>query len=137
MRIILSILYAPLIFLGFKYFEIDTSFFLTLKIFPLSMSIIVTFLILISYFKKDSMILKFAKRFTKIDISEEEKVYIHNSTLFWVFVSSVNIVIHIFMYLSTNIELWVFYSSVGWYGVFIVGAILQLLHRQFIFKKRQ
>jgi len=137
MRIILSILYAPLIFLGFKYFEIDTSFFLTLKVFPLSMSIIVTFLILLSYFKNDSMILKFAKRFTKIDISEEEKVYIHNSTLFWVFVSSVNVVIHIFMYLSTNIELWVFYSSIGWYGVFIVGAIFQLLHRQFIFKKRQ
>lgn len=135
MRVILSILYAPTIYFIFKYFDIDMAVLLTVKLFPLFMSVLVTVLILISYYKKNSMVLKFAKKYAKFEITKKEEDYIQKSTLFWVGVSFVNVLIHIYMYFQTNIELWVFYASIGWYGVFIVGAILQLLHRQFIFKK--
>ena len=137
LRIILSILYAPTIYFGFKYFDINMAILLTVKLFPLFMSVLVTVLILISYYKKNSMVLKFAKKYAKFEITKDEEDYIQKSTLFWVVVSFVNVLIHIYMYFQTNIELWVFYASIGWYSVFIIGGILQLAHRQFIFKKRK
>ena len=137
LRVVLSILYAPTIYFALKYFDINMAVLLTFKLFPLFMSVLVTVLILISYYKKSSMVLKFAKKYAKFEITKDEEDYIQRSTLFWVGVSSVNILVHIYMYFQTNIELWVFYASIGWYSVFILGAILQFAHRQFVFKKRE
>ena len=110
---------------------------LTFKLFPLFMSVLVTALILISYYRKSSMVLKFAQKYAKFKITKDEEDYIQKSTLFWVGVSGVNVLVHIYMYFQTNIELWVFYASIGWYSVFIIGGVLQLAHRQFVFKKRK
>ncbi len=136
MRIILSILYAPIILFTLRYYGVGMDDVLALKAFPLTMSIIVTFLLYLSYRKKDSMVLKFAKRFMKKEISIQEQKYIQDSTLYWVGVSFINIIIHFILFMSEDIVIWAFYSSIGWYGVFIVGGILQFLHRKFIFLKR-
>ncbi len=135
MRILLSILYAPIILFILHKFGVGMDDVLALKAFPLSMSIIVTFLIYLSYIKKDSMVLKYAKRFMKKEISREEERYIQRSTLYWVGVSSVNVIIHFFLFISDEVVIWAFYSSIGWYGVFIIGGFLQFLHRKFIFLK--
>jgi len=137
MRIILSILYAPIALFTLHRYSIDMNDVLVLKAFPLTMSIIVTFLIYLSYRKKDSMVLKFAKRFMKKEISEEEQEYIQKSTLYWVGVSFINVIIHFFLFMSDEVLTWAFYSSIGWYAVFIIGAILQFFHRKFIFLKDQ
>jgi len=136
MRIILSILYAPVILFTLHHCDIGINDVLALKAFPLAMSIIVTFLIYLSYVKKDSMILKFAKQFMKKEISQEEQTYIQKSTLYWVGISFINVIIHFILFMYDNIVLWAFYSSIAWYGVFIIGGILQFLHRKFIFLKR-
>lgn len=136
MRIILSILYAPIILFILHNFGVGMDDVIALKAFPLTMSIIVTFLIYLSYMKKDSMVLKYAKRFIKKEISAEEQRYIQRSTLYWVGISSVNVIIHFFLFIGDEVVIWAFYSSIGWYSVFIIGGILQFLHRKFIFLKR-
>ena len=136
MRIILSILYAPIILFTLHNFGLGMDDVIALKAFPLTMSIIVTFLIYLSYRKKDSMVLKYAKKFIKKEISEEEQKYIQKSTLYWVGVSFVNVLIHFVLFIGDEVVVWAFYSSIGWYGVFIVGGILQFLHRKFVFLKR-
>lgn len=136
MRIILSILYAPLIYFSLKYFNTKLDDALLLKAFPLIISSIITILIYISYIKKKSMILYFAKKFSKAEISEKEKEYIHNSTLFWVGISLINVIIHTIIFFDTNDHFWIFYSSIGWYFLFLIAGIFQFLHRKFVFLKR-
>lgn len=177
MNILISVIYAPMVFLSLGYFDIGlvslvvfflsiiwfviafqkdkkdalypslyiviagfTFFleeFLLLKAIPLLISIVITSLILISYINKNSIILYFAKRFSTNEISEKEQVYIHNSTLFWVGIASTNILCHSLIFISENIEFWVYYSSFGWYFVFIFGGVVQFLHRKYIFLKEK
>lgn len=136
MRILLSLIYAPLIFFLLKYYNTTLEDVLVLKAFPLALSSIITLLIFLSYMKKKSMILYFAKKFSKVAISEKEKEYIHNSTLFWIGVSLINVIIHFNIFTGTNSSFWVFYSSIGWYFLFICAGLIQFLHRKFVFLKR-
>ena len=135
MRVIFSMLYAPAIYFAFIYFDINMNILLTFKLFPLFMSFLVTGLILKSYYSNNSMVLQFANKLRKFNINIGDDEYIKKSTLFWVGVSSVNVLIHIYMYFQSNTELWVFYASIGWYSVFIAGGVLQLFHRHFIYSK--
>lgn len=175
MNILISLIYAPLVFLAIKYFNIEivsiilfissctwfsftvrksykeslypflyillslcTYFlkdFVVLKAMPLIISSIFTIIILISYLNKKSVILYFAKKFTKKEISQKEEEYIHKSTLFWIIISCINIYIHTLIFQSENISSWVLYSSFGWYFVFILAGLVQYLHRKFVFLK--
>lgn len=175
MNLVISILYAPLVFLCLRYFDITkVSFiifflslfwfllvykkgykeclypilyifisilafffkdFLILKAMPLIISSFITAFMLISYISRKSIILYFAKKFTKKEISPKEQEYIHKSTLFWFFVSLVNVIIHLFIFLYVSTKVWMFYSSLGWYFIFIFAGIFQFLHKKFIFSK--
>lgn len=136
MRFTLSLLYAPIVFLILRYYETPLDQVLLLKAFPLVLSSIITLLMLVSYIKKKSMILYFAQKFSKHKISQEEKEYIHNSTLYWLGVSLINVILHLIIFLDTHTIFWVFYSSFGWYLLFSFAGIFQYLHRRFIFLKR-
>ena len=135
MRLILSILYAPITLFILHNYGIGLDDVLALKAFPLSMSILVTFLIYLSYIKQDSMVLKYARKLTKKEISIQEQNYIQKSTLYWVGISTINVIIHLYLFLGDDVIVWAFYSSIGWYSVFILGGLLQYLHRKFIFLK--
>ena len=111
--------------------------FFVLKMMPLMISLFFTFFILLSYLKGQSIILYFAEKFSKHKISENEKAYIHHSTLFWFFVSVLNTLIHLMIFLDSNLNIWLYYSSFGWYFLFIFAGILQFLHRQFVFLRRE
>jgi len=136
MRILLSILYAPVIYFALKYFNTSLDDVLYLKAFPLILSSSITFLIFLSYLKKKSMIVYFAQKFSKKEISKQEKEYIHNSTLFWVGVSLINVIVHAFIFFDSNDNSWLFYSSIGWYFLFLFAGVFQFLHRKFVFLKR-
>jgi uncharacterized membrane protein len=175
MNIILSIIYAPIVLMSLRYFDIQTvsiyllffscvwllltlktpskeslypllyvvfslgayflDTFLVLKALPLSISIIITGIIAVSYINKQSLILYFAQRFSKHTIDEKEEEYIHHSTLFWILISCINIALHLTLLLSDNIDFWMYYSCCGWYLIFILGGIFQFLHRKLIFLK--
>ena len=137
MRIILSLIYAPIVFFSLRYYNTPLEDALMLKVFPLLLSSSITLLMILSYIKKKSMILSFAIKFSKKDISNDEKEYIHKSTIFWIIISSINVLIHLIIFINTNNStFWTFYSSIGWYILFIGAGVLQYLHRKFIFLKR-
>jgi len=107
--------------------------FLVLKIMPLLISSLFSLFILFSYLQRRSIILHFAEKFSKTPISEKEKEYIDRSTFFWFVLSVLNAAIHLIIFLDTNISIWLYYSSFGWYFLFIVAGIIQFLHRRYIF----
>lgn len=173
MNFIFSLLYAPLVFLSLRYFDIkivsiilffvsliwffllknkkefSTLFplfymlvaiiayfskaFLVLKIMPLLISTLFSLFILFSYLQRKSIILYFAEKFSRAAISAQEKEYIHNSTLFWFALSVINTAIHLTIFLDTNISFWLYYSSFGWYFLFIGAGVIQYVHRRYIF----
>lgn len=175
MNIILSLIYAPLVFLSLRYFDIQKVsiilfllssiwFFLTirkskkealypllyimisiiayilddfliLKAMPIIISITITTILLISYINKKSIILYFAKKLSKKEICKNEQEYIQKSTLFWIIISSINIILHSYVFINENINFWIYYSSIGWYFIFAFAGVLQFLHRKFIFLK--
>lgn len=110
--------------------------FAVLKVVPLLISSFITLFITISYIRNNSAILYFARKFARHRLSPEEEAYIHRSTLFWIGVSLVNVSIHLYAFLDERIDFWIYYSSIGWYAVFLAGGVLQYLHRRFVFARR-
>lgn len=110
--------------------------FLVLKFLPLLISLAFIFFLMASYFDNDSIIAHFARKIHKRALSEKEELYINRSTLFWIALAGMNILLHVSILLLKNDHYWIIYSSFGWYLVFIFGGIVQFLHRQFIFLKR-
>jgi len=127
-----QILY-PLLYIVIALLAFSLRNFALLKVLPLLISTFITLFIAISYLRNNSVILHFAKKYARHTLSEREKAYIHHATLFWVGVSLVNVLIHLYAFLGENMDFWIIYSSVGWYAVFLTGGILQYLHRRFIF----
>ncbi|ATB70705.1 hypothetical protein SJPD1_2611 [Sulfurospirillum diekertiae] len=110
--------------------------FLVLKFLPLLISLAFIFFLIASYFDNDSIILHFARKIHKRSLSVAEEAYVNRSTIFWIALASVNILLHVSILLLKNDHYWIMYSSFGWYLVFILGGIVQFLHRHFIFLKR-
>ncbi len=125
----------PLTYLAIAVLAFFLEDFLFFKSLPLIISSFITMIILSSYITKNSIILYFVKKFTKNDISVQEERYIYKSTVFWIFISLINVSIHIIMFVSEEIEFWVYYSSFGWYIIFIIAGIIQFLHRKFFTKR--
>ncbi len=136
MSLFISFLYPITLFFIIKYLGLNLDDMMVLKLLPLFVSVYVTLLIIISHIRKNSLIIKYAKRFSKQDLSEEEIIYIKKSTLFWIGISLINIVIHVGVLLHVNEYYWLTYTSVGWYSVFAFGGLLQYIHRKFVFLKR-
>ena len=177
MNLLWSLLYAPLVFLALKYFDIQvvsvllfvfsalwllslkkkkdltvlfplfymsiaviaffSQTFLALKIMPLIISSFFTLLILFSYLKGNSVIVYFATKFSKHTLDEKEKRYIHDSTLFWFGISLINTVIHLTIFMGSGLYFWIYYSSFGWYFLFLFAGLLQFLHRRYVFLRRK
>ena len=112
-------------------FFLNDSF--TLKLTPILFSSLISAFIFYSYLIKNSFIFLFLEKF-KINIEENEKDYIHKSTLFWFIFSIINIIIHGTVLYTNNEKLWMIYSSFGWYFIFLLAAVLQFLHRKLFFK---
>jgi len=127
----------PLFYMGVALFSFFSEELSILKLMPLLISTLFSLYLLWSYLEKKSLILYFAKKFTKGEISEREELYIHHSTLFWFIITLINIMIHLTIFLDTNLEFWLYYSSVGWYFLFISAGLLQFLHRQYVFLRRE
>lgn len=103
--------------------------FLFLKMLPLLISGLISIYILYSYISKNSFIFILLERLNK-NVEDEEKNYIHKSTLFWFYISLTNVLIHSFVLYSKELFFWTFYSSIGWYFLFIFAGIVQFVHRK-------
>jgi uncharacterized membrane protein len=134
MRLLLSTLYAPLILLILYYAQMPLEEVLYLKAVPMLLALFVTILMIHSYLGDNGLVLGIAKRLKK-DIDERESAYINASTKFWIGVALLNVVIHGYLFLGNDTMVWAGYSSVGWYLLFGVAALVQFIHRQTVFIK--
>ena len=125
----------PLFYMSVAIFAYMSEAFSVLKIMPLLISLFFSLLLLVSYLQERSLILYFANRFSRHTIGEEEQVYIQKSTLFWFFITLINVAVHTVAYLSDTIYFWLYYSSVGWYILFMLAGIVQFIHRKYCFLK--
>lgn len=120
------------ILISFLAYYLDS--FLVLKILPLLISVLISIFMFYSYFSKKSFIFTFLAKMNK-EVDEKEKLYIQKSTLFWSFASLINIILHIFVLTHEDISYWLYYSSFGWYLVFIITGIIQFIHKEFLAKE--
>src|SRR5574344_860765 len=97
-------------------FFVENSLFL--KITPSILAFIVTAFVLYSYLSKSSFVIYYIEKFKK-NLSNEDKIYLQNSTLFWFFVALTNLLLHIFIFYYNDILIWTIYLSFAWYFVFI------------------
>jgi hypothetical protein len=125
----------PLFYLGVSLLAYFLDNFLFLKILPLLISTLISTYILYSYITKNSFIFIFLEKFNK-KVGEDEKNYIHKSTLFWFFVSLSNVLIHSFVLYTKDMFYWTFYSSIGWYFLFIIAGVIQFVHKKIYFEGR-
>ncbi|MFK5976765.1 MAG: hypothetical protein QM493_09680 [Sulfurovum sp.] len=123
----------PLFYLIIALLAFFIQSFTLLKIMPFLISAFFSLFILVSYFQKKSIILYFAKKFSQNPISSKEAEYIYRSTLFWFGISLLNSILHLIIFFDENIDFWLYYSSIGWYFLFIFAGIFQFLHRKYFF----
>jgi hypothetical protein len=108
---------------------------LLLKLLPMILSLLITFFILYSYWTKNSFIFIFLNKINK-KVEADEKEYIQKSTLFWFFISLLNVIIHSYILYIQDIIYWTYYSSIGWYVLFIIAAVIQFGHKKIFFNRR-
>lgn len=125
----------PLFYLGISLLAYFLDDFLILKILPALISALISAFILYSYISKNSFIFIFLEKLNK-KIENDEKEYIQKSTLFWFLISFINVLIHCYIIYSENIDYWTFYSSIGWYILFILAGIIQFIHKKIYFDRK-
>jgi hypothetical protein len=126
----------PLFYLGISFLAYFLNDFLLLKLLPLLISGLISIFILYSYISKNSFIFIFLEKINK-KVEVDEKVYIQKSTLFWLFVSLTNVLIHSYILYIENIIYWTFYSSIGWYFLFIIAGFIQFIHKKIYFQGKK
>ncbi len=108
--------------------------FLFLKGLPLLISLLISLFMFYSYFSNNSFIFLFLDKIKK-KVNNKEKEYIQKSTLYWSFASILNVFLHIYVFLNEDIAYWLVYSSFGWYFIFILSGIIQVIHKKVFFFK--
>jgi intracellular septation protein A len=81
-----------------------------------------------SHFNKKYMILGFTKKFYKKELKEEEIEFLKSGDGYWVIVMFFNTVIHLYIVNFLSNEIWAFYSSIGWYILFFISLIIQIIY---------
>ncbi|CAA6818551.1 MAG: Putative membrane protein [uncultured Sulfurovum sp.] len=123
----------PLFYMLVAVMAYSLNAFVVLKILPLLLATFFTLFILVSYLQGKSLILYFAEKFSKIALSQREKRYIHNATLFWFLISLMNVLVHVSMFMQEDLSYWLYYSTFGWYFLFLGAGLMQFVHRKYIF----
>lgn len=100
----------------------------TVKYIPAILSIIFLFLFIDSHFNKKNMILSFTKKFYKKELKEAEVEFLKNGDAYWIIVMGINTLIHLYIVNFSSNEIWAFYSSIGWYILFFISLIIQIIY---------
>ncbi|MFK5882256.1 MAG: hypothetical protein QM482_08565 [Sulfurospirillum sp.] len=111
--------------LGIAYYF---SSFQTVKYIPVTLSIIFTLLFIDAHFNKKYMVLGFTREFYKKELSAREIEFLKKGDGYWVIVMLINTLIHLYVVNFTSDIVWAFYSSIGWYILFFVALITQIVY---------
>lgn len=104
------------------------SSFQTVKYIPVTLSTIFLLLFVDAHFNKKYMILGFTKKFYPKKLTEEEEDFVKKGDGYWVVVMLINTLIHLYVVNFCSDVVWAFYSSIGWYILFFVALISQIVY---------
>jgi uncharacterized membrane protein len=123
-----SDLILPSIYLVILSIAYYFSSFETLKYVPATLSSMFLFLFLDSYYNKKEMVLGFTRRFYLKELTSQEVEFLKNGDGYWVVVMLINTLIHLYVINFTSDVVWAFYTSIGWYILFFVSLIGQIIY---------
>lgn len=107
------------------------SSFETVKFIPVTLSVIFLALFIDSHYNQKWMVLGFTKKFYKKELSSNEEEFLKNGDAFWIFVMLINTLIQVYVIYYASDIIWVFYTSIGWYILFFVSLLVQILYGKF------
>lgn len=120
-----------LIIIGFASFLVND--ILVLKSFPLILSMFFFLAFIYAHISKKFFLLEYISKFKKISNSERD--YLEKTHLIWIIVTLINVLLHSYFLFYATIEMWTFYTTVGWYILLGVAILFQILFRSFYEKK--
>ncbi len=104
------------------------SSFSVVKFVPVTLSIIFFALFVDATLTKKHMIWGFTKQFYKKKLTEAEEAFVKNGDGYWAWVTLINTLIQIFVIYYGDDLLWAFYTSIGWYILFFVSLLAQIIY---------
>lgn len=104
------------------------SSFETVKYIPVTLSTIFLLLFIDSHYHKREMVLGFTRKFYPKKLMHDEVEFLKKGDGYWVGVMLVNTLIHLFVVNFSSDIVWAFYTSVGWYILFFVSLIVQIIY---------
>ncbi|MEA3374403.1 MAG: hypothetical protein U9Q62_12030 [Campylobacterota bacterium] len=102
-----------------------------IKNIPLLISILFFLMFVGAVIGKKRMVLGFVKRFYPKELSHAEVRYLSASDLYWAMVTGANSMVQWVVITYFSLQVWAFYSSVGWYILFAVAGIAHYLYGRF------
>ena len=130
--------FFPLIFVSlfmmyikFGTFDENSLVYVSSKMVPALFSLFAVSLFFISVVRKNSLTLSLTRRFYKKDLNPKEEVFLAKSDLYWLFVTSLNTLIILYLTLYASNTTWAIYTSVGWYFYLFSALIIQVVYGVF------
>jgi intracellular septation protein A len=120
---IIPTIYVVILSLGYYFSSLQS-----IKYIPLILSTIFLMMFIDSHFNQKYMILNFTKQFYSKDLSAKEIEFLKHGDLYWVVVMGINTIIHFYVVNYTSDAIWAFYSSIGWYILFFISLIAQIIY---------
>lgn len=103
----------------------------TVKYIPVTLSLIFLVLFIDSHYNKREMVLGFTKKFYPKELSNQEVEFLKKGDVYWVGVMFINTLIHLYVVNFTSDVVWAFYTSIGWYILFFIALITQILYGKY------
>lgn len=99
----------------------------SVRILPLSISIVFFAIFVYFWAKNRSIPLEMTKKFTKKTISPSEEIFLLRSQGWWVAALFVNCILHVYFAFYASLVSWAFYSSIGWYILFFTTLAANII----------
>ena len=121
-------LFQPIILIVVGIVSIIVEDILVLKSFPLILSFLFFIAFVYAQITKDFFLIRTIEKFKKLD--DKERIYLQKTHLIWIFVTAINVLLHIYFLFYSSLEQWTFYVTVGWYILLSCGILFQILFRK-------
>jgi len=121
--------FQPIVLVLVGLFSIIQNDILILKSFPLILSSLFFLAFCYAQITKEFFLVKYIKKFKKLD--EAEEIYLEKTHLIWIVVTAINVSLHTYYLFYASLEMWTFYTTVGWYILLGCGILFQIIFRRF------
>ena len=132
-KISLKTAFQPTVLIIVGLVSLQQNDFLILKSFPLILSLLFFFAFIHAQVTKEFFLVKYIEKFKKLD--KKKRLYLEKTHLIWVVITAINVTLHGYFLVFATIEMWTFYTTIGWYILLGSGVLFQIVFRKFYEKK--